>query len=99
MKYTIFEQIAELSSVFTLEPGDILATGTPAGIGAAMRPPRYLKPNDRVRIEIDGVGTIDCASSRLCWLNRTSMSMWASPVGTSPFKSNCCGSFMRLLLR
>ena len=59
MRYSIFEQIAELSRVFTLEPGDILATGTPAGIGAAMRPPRYLKVGDVARVEIDQVGTIE----------------------------------------
>jgi 2-keto-4-pentenoate hydratase/2-oxohepta-3-ene-1,7-dioic acid hydratase in catechol pathway len=59
MRYSIFDQIAELTSVFTLEPGDILATGTPAGIAAAMRPPRYLKPSDRVRVEIEGIGAID----------------------------------------
>ncbi len=59
MKYSIFEQIAELSSIFTLEPGDILSTGTPAGIAAAMQPPQYLKVNDRVRVEIDGIGAIE----------------------------------------
>lgn len=59
MRYTIFEQIAELSSVFTLEPGDLLATGTPAGVAAAMRPPRYLRTGDVVRIEIDRIGVIE----------------------------------------
>lgn len=59
MRYTIFDQIAELASVFTLEPGDILATGTPAGIGAATRPPRFLKAGDVVRIEIERIGVIE----------------------------------------
>jgi 2-keto-4-pentenoate hydratase/2-oxohepta-3-ene-1,7-dioic acid hydratase in catechol pathway len=59
MRYSIFDQIAELSGIFTLEPGDVLATGTPAGIGAAMRPPRYLEPNDRVRVEVEHVGAIE----------------------------------------
>jgi 2-keto-4-pentenoate hydratase/2-oxohepta-3-ene-1,7-dioic acid hydratase in catechol pathway len=59
MRYSIFDQIAELTSIFALEPGDILATGTPAGIAAAMRPPRYLQPNDRVRVEIERIGALD----------------------------------------
>jgi 2-keto-4-pentenoate hydratase/2-oxohepta-3-ene-1,7-dioic acid hydratase in catechol pathway len=59
MRHTIFDQIAELSSVFTLEPGDILATGTPAGVAAAMRPPRYLRAGDVVRIEIEQIGVIE----------------------------------------
>jgi len=59
MRYSIFEQIAELSSIFTLEPGDILATGTPAGIAAAMRPPQFLKSGDRVKVQIDGIGAIE----------------------------------------
>jgi 2-keto-4-pentenoate hydratase/2-oxohepta-3-ene-1,7-dioic acid hydratase in catechol pathway len=58
MRYSIADQIAELSSIFTLEPGDILATGTPAGVGAAMSPPRFLRAGDTVRIEIDGIGAI-----------------------------------------
>lgn len=53
------EMIAELSSVFTLEPGDILATGSPAGVGALMDPPRFLTVGDVVRVEIGGVGTIE----------------------------------------
>jgi 2-keto-4-pentenoate hydratase/2-oxohepta-3-ene-1,7-dioic acid hydratase in catechol pathway len=59
MRYSIFEQIAELSSIFTLEPGDVLATGTPAGIAAAMRPPQFLKSGDRVKVQIDGIGAIE----------------------------------------
>lgn len=59
MRYSIFDQIAELSSVFTLMPGDILATGTPAGVAAAMRPPRFLKAGDVVRIEVEAVGRIE----------------------------------------
>ncbi len=44
-----------LTTAFPLEPGDVLATGTPAGVGAAFDPPRWLKPGDEVRIEIGGV--------------------------------------------
>lgn len=53
------EMIAELSSVFTLEPGDILTTGSPAGVGALMKPPRFLEPGDVVRIEVGGIGWIE----------------------------------------
>ena len=59
MRYSIFEQIAELSSVFTLLPGDILATGTPAGVAAAMRPPKFLKAGDVVTVEVQSVGRIE----------------------------------------
>jgi len=45
--------------VCTLEPGTILATGTPAGVGIARKPPILLKPGDVVRIEIEGVGAIE----------------------------------------
>jgi 2-keto-4-pentenoate hydratase/2-oxohepta-3-ene-1,7-dioic acid hydratase in catechol pathway len=50
--------IAFLSSVFTLEPGDIIATGTPAGVGFARKPPRWLKPGDEVRVSIQGIGDL-----------------------------------------
>lgn len=50
--------IAYLSSVFTLEPGDIIATGTPAGVGFARRPPRWLRPGDECRVRISGLGEL-----------------------------------------
>ena len=53
------EMIAYLTSAFTLEPGDVLATGTPAGVAAGRRPPPWLRPGDRVRIEIEGIGTLE----------------------------------------
>jgi 2-keto-4-pentenoate hydratase/2-oxohepta-3-ene-1,7-dioic acid hydratase in catechol pathway len=52
------ELIAHLSSVCTLYPGDIIATGTPGGVGGAMSPPSYLVAGDEVRISIDGLGTL-----------------------------------------
>jgi len=55
----IWDQIAYLSTAFTLEPGDLIATGTPEGVGVAMEPPRFLQPGDVVRCEIDGVGAIE----------------------------------------
>ena len=53
------EQIAHLTAAFTLEPGDVLFTGTPAGVGAGHTPPKWLVPGDRVRVDIEGVGTLE----------------------------------------
>jgi 2-keto-4-pentenoate hydratase/2-oxohepta-3-ene-1,7-dioic acid hydratase in catechol pathway len=50
--------IAYLSSVFTLEPGDIISTGTPAGVGFARKPPRWLQPGDEISVTVEGVGTL-----------------------------------------
>lgn len=57
--YTLGQMLEELTTVLTLEPGDILTTGSPAGVGAAAVPPRYLKVGDSVRIEIEGLGAIN----------------------------------------
>jgi acylpyruvate hydrolase len=54
-----FEQlIAHVSHVMTLEPGDIIATGTPGGIGGAQNPPRFLKDGDVVEVEIERLGCL-----------------------------------------
>jgi 2-keto-4-pentenoate hydratase/2-oxohepta-3-ene-1,7-dioic acid hydratase in catechol pathway len=58
MIFNIYDQIAYLSTVMTLEPGDLIATGTPSGVGAAMTPPCFLKVGDVMRVEIDGIGHI-----------------------------------------
>lgn len=50
--------IATLSAGITLEPGDIIATGTPAGVGIGLDPPQFLTPGDEVRITISGIGTL-----------------------------------------
>jgi 2-keto-4-pentenoate hydratase/2-oxohepta-3-ene-1,7-dioic acid hydratase in catechol pathway len=50
--------MAFLSSVFTLEPGDIISTGTPAGVGFARKPPRWLKPGDEVVVRVEGLGEL-----------------------------------------
>jgi 2-keto-4-pentenoate hydratase/2-oxohepta-3-ene-1,7-dioic acid hydratase in catechol pathway len=52
-------QIEHLTKAMTLEPGDLIYTGTPAGVGMARTPPLYLKPGDTVRVEIDGLGAIE----------------------------------------
>jgi 2-keto-4-pentenoate hydratase/2-oxohepta-3-ene-1,7-dioic acid hydratase in catechol pathway len=51
--------VEHLSTAFTLEPGDLVSTGTPAGVAAAMDPPRWLVPGDVVRVEVEGVGAIE----------------------------------------
>lgn len=57
MIYNLYQQIEYLSTVMTLEPGDILATGTPSGIGAPKE--LFLKPGDVMRLEIEGLGKIE----------------------------------------
>jgi 2-keto-4-pentenoate hydratase/2-oxohepta-3-ene-1,7-dioic acid hydratase in catechol pathway len=48
-----------LSHIFALEPGDVITTGTPAGVGVFRNPPRFLKPGDTVRIEVEKVGILE----------------------------------------
>jgi 2-keto-4-pentenoate hydratase/2-oxohepta-3-ene-1,7-dioic acid hydratase in catechol pathway len=48
-----------LSHIFALEPGDVITTGTPAGVGVFRTPPRFLKPGDTVRIELEKVGVLE----------------------------------------
>jgi 2-keto-4-pentenoate hydratase/2-oxohepta-3-ene-1,7-dioic acid hydratase in catechol pathway len=59
MIHAIRQQIEHLTTAFTLEPGDLIFTGTPEGVGMAMDPPLFLKDGDTVRIEISGIGTIE----------------------------------------
>ena len=59
MVFSLPQQIAHLSKAFTLEPGDVIFTGTPAGVGAGFDPPKWLKAGDRVRVEIEGLGFIE----------------------------------------
>jgi 2-keto-4-pentenoate hydratase/2-oxohepta-3-ene-1,7-dioic acid hydratase in catechol pathway len=60
MVFDCFQQVSHLSEAFTLEPGDVVATGTPAGVGAAVQPfpEGLLKVGDEVRVEIDGIGEL-----------------------------------------
>jgi ureidoglycolate lyase len=57
--FNVWDQIAELSQVMTLKPGDIIFTGTPGGVGMAMNPASYLRPGDVMRCEIEGLGAIE----------------------------------------
>lgn len=58
MIFKIDELIAELSKYVTLEPGDVILTGTPAGVGKGFNPPKFLKAGDTVKISIEGIGTL-----------------------------------------
>jgi len=58
MLFPVAEQIAYISTFTTLEPGDIIVTGTPTGAGARFDPPRYLVPGDIVEVEAEGIGTL-----------------------------------------
>ncbi|GLT00380.1 5-carboxymethyl-2-hydroxymuconate isomerase [Sphingobium jiangsuense] len=57
--HNIWQQISYLSTAFTLEPGDLIATGTPEGVGVARNPPVFLQSGDVVRCEVDGIGAIE----------------------------------------
>lgn len=58
MIFPIEEIIATLSKGMTLEPGDVIATGTPSGVGKGFNPPKYLKKGDHVKVSIQGIGTL-----------------------------------------
>lgn len=56
--FGVAELISFISATVTLEPGDVLATGTPGGVGSARTPPRFLRDGDRLVVEIDGIGRL-----------------------------------------
>jgi 2-keto-4-pentenoate hydratase/2-oxohepta-3-ene-1,7-dioic acid hydratase in catechol pathway len=58
MIFDIPRLLEVVSSTITLEPGDIVTTGTPAGVGCFRNPPLWLEPGDRVEVEVDGIGTL-----------------------------------------
>lgn len=58
MVFKVPRIVAILSEVMTLEPGDVIATGTPSGVAHARKPPLWMKPGDRIEVEIDGIGTL-----------------------------------------
>lgn len=61
MIFDVPAQIEHLTKAFALEPGDLIFTGTPAGVGSAFTPPKFLKVGDRVRVEVERLGAIEAA--------------------------------------
>jgi 2-keto-4-pentenoate hydratase/2-oxohepta-3-ene-1,7-dioic acid hydratase in catechol pathway len=57
--FNCFDQVAYLSEAMTLNPGDMVFTGTPGGVGQSMKPPQFLKAGDTVRVEIDKIGALN----------------------------------------
>lgn len=56
--FDALDVVADLSRILTLDPGDVIATGTPGGVGAARKPPEYLAPGDEVEVTIEGLGRL-----------------------------------------
>jgi 2-keto-4-pentenoate hydratase/2-oxohepta-3-ene-1,7-dioic acid hydratase in catechol pathway len=67
MYFSVAEIISYCSRSFTLEPGDVIATGTPGGVGVFRDPPRFLREGERVAVEIDGIGRLEnvCRPARV----------------------------------
>lgn len=59
MIFSFVEIVEHLSSIMTLEPGDVIATGTPAGVGHGRKPPEYLQAGDRIAMEVEGLGRLE----------------------------------------
>ncbi len=59
MVFTVADLIAYISQIMTLEPGTVITTGTPAGVGYARKPPRFLKPGDTISVDIEGLGSLE----------------------------------------
>lgn len=59
MIFTVVDVIEHLAGVMALEPGDVIATGTPAGVGAGRQPPEFLQPGDDIRVEVEGLGVLE----------------------------------------
>ena len=59
MVFSIQEIIEHLTTIMTLEPGDVIATGTPSGVGYGRKPPEFLRPGDRMVAEIEGLGRLE----------------------------------------
>jgi 2-keto-4-pentenoate hydratase/2-oxohepta-3-ene-1,7-dioic acid hydratase in catechol pathway len=67
MYFSVAEIISYCSRSFTLEPGDVIATGTPGGVGVFRDPPRFLGDGDRITVEIERIGRLEntCRSQRV----------------------------------
>lgn len=59
MLFSVQEIVEHLASIMTLEPGDVIATGTPAGVGYGRKPPEALKSGDTMIVEIEGLGRLE----------------------------------------
>ena len=64
MIFDVATLVATLSEAMTLEPGDVIATGTPAGVGYARKPPVFMREGDRIEVEIEGIGTVSNVIAR-----------------------------------
>jgi len=58
MVFPVATAIAYITQAMSVEPGDLLATGTPSGVGYARKPPVWMKPGDTVEVEIEGIGVL-----------------------------------------
>jgi 2-keto-4-pentenoate hydratase/2-oxohepta-3-ene-1,7-dioic acid hydratase in catechol pathway len=58
MMFPVAETLADISQGMTLEPGDVIVTGTPSGVGFARKPPVWMKHGDVCEVEIEGVGLL-----------------------------------------
>lgn len=58
MIFSVPQLISYASSIFTLVPGDVIATGTPSGVGFSRKPPRFMKPGDNIEVEVEAIGTL-----------------------------------------
>ena len=81
--FNIFDQIAHVSKAMTLEPGDLIFTGTPGGVGVAMKPPQFLKAGDVTRIEIDKIGAIEATVVGRAMIETDVLIVGLGPVGAT----------------
>jgi 2-keto-4-pentenoate hydratase/2-oxohepta-3-ene-1,7-dioic acid hydratase in catechol pathway len=58
MMFPIVEMLVYITQGLTLEPGDVIFTGTPSGVGHARKPPVWMKKGDTIEVEIEGIGTL-----------------------------------------
>jgi acylpyruvate hydrolase len=79
MIFPVARLIWDMSRVMTLEPGDVIATGTPAGVGMARTPPRWLRPGDVVRVEIERVGVLANPVLVEAWPSPNTDAAWMKP--------------------
>jgi 2,4-diketo-3-deoxy-L-fuconate hydrolase len=59
MIFSVAQVVKHLAGVMALEPGDVIATGTPSGVGAGRKPPEFLRPGDEIRVEVEGLGVLE----------------------------------------